>query len=83
MSTGDMYDPEARRMSPTLQRQWSRYMAEIDRDLAGDDEDEPAPKRIVETPAPTPENAKTMHRYSHEEQDAYSDRMRARFGGEW
>lgn len=74
-----MYDPEARRLSPTLFRQWQDFVASLDQD----DEPLPPQKPLADAPAPKPENARTMHRYSHEEQDAYSDRMRARFGGEW
>ena len=75
----DMFDPEARRLSPTLFRQWNDFVASLD----WDDDDEPPPKPLADAPAPRPENARTMHRYSLEEQDAYSDRMRARHGGEW
>ena len=82
--SGDMYDPEARRISPTLQRQWSRYMAEIDRDLGGDDDDEPGTTAAIPpVPAPTPAALPHVKRLSAEDQDAYSDRMRARYGGEW
>ena len=85
MSTGDIYDPEARRVSPTLQRRWNRFMAEIDRDLAGDKADEPqaTAAEIPPVPAPTPDALPHVKRLSAEDQDAYSDRMRARYGGEW
>lgn len=77
----DMFDPEARRRNPSLAREWNRFIDDLDRDY--DDEDEPTPKPVADAPAPTPDNARTMHRYSEQQQDAYSDRMRARFGGEW
>lgn len=74
-----MYDPEARRVSPTLFRQWQDFVASLDQD----DEPLPQQKPLADAPAPKPENARTMHRYSLEEQDAYSDRMRARYGREY
>ena len=75
----NMYDDQARRFIPSLAREWDQFIRSLD----CDDDAEPLPKPLAEAPAPKPENARTMHRYSHEEQDAYSDRMRARFGGEW
>lgn len=78
----NMYDPEARKRSISLAREWDRYLSELDRD--DDDYDAPPPRApVAESPQPTPENASTMHRYSEASQDAYSDRMRARYGGEW
>lgn len=79
MSTGGVFDfPEKRSISQ--QREFNRFIDYIDRDY--DDDDEPLPKPVAETPPPRPENANAMHRLSHEAQDAYSDRMRARYGDE-
>lgn len=75
----EMFDPEARRKYPSLARQWNQFISDLDRDY---DDDEPTPKPIAATPAPNPENARAMHRLSHEQQDAWSDRMRARYGDE-
>jgi hypothetical protein len=78
MSTGGVYDfPEKRSISQ--QREFNRFISYLDRDY---DDDEPTPKPLADAPAPKPENARTMHRYSETQQDAYSDRMRARYGDE-
>jgi hypothetical protein len=79
MSTGGVFDyPERRTISQ--QREWNQWLAYLDR--CDDDDDEPTPKPLADAPAPTPENARTMHRYSEAQQDAYGDRMRARYGDE-
>lgn len=61
-------------------REWNQFIDSLDRDY---DDEAPPSKPAAEAPEPKPENAKAMHRYSHEDQDAYSERMRVRYGGEW
>jgi hypothetical protein len=78
MSTGGIFDfPERRSISE--QRQWNQYLASLDHE---EDEDG-LPLPVVETPPPKPGNANKMHRLSQESQDAWSDRMRARYGQEY
>lgn len=76
------------------QREWNRYLEFIDSVIA--DEREAAKKAKAEAKAETksetripeelplrPEMAKHVGRLSLEDQDAWSDRMKTRYGGEW
>jgi hypothetical protein len=60
-------------------RRWNQYLDAVD----GDEEAE-APKARDPLPLPIrPESVRHVHRLTLEEQDEWSNRMKARYGGEW